>query len=121
MFSSVESLLTNRAYRRLLASSIIEIRYSQQPSVCPVREDRKSTRLNSSHSQISYAVFCLKKQMRVRPGDISGWSCHDRPVCGRHELFAIRMNADTTCLARNVGGHPLFRSRAALTVPGHAL
>src|SRR2546427_7242341 len=24
--------------------------------------DRKSTRLNSSHSQISYAVFCLKKQ-----------------------------------------------------------
>src|SRR5205085_9016452 len=27
-------------------------------------EDRKSTRLNSSHSQISYAVFCLKKKTR---------------------------------------------------------
>src|SRR2546427_11808932 len=27
-----------------------------------VRPDRKSTRLNSSHSQISYAVFCLKKK-----------------------------------------------------------
>src|SRR5256886_10660985 len=27
-----------------------------------VAEDRKSTRLNSSHSQISYAVFCLKKK-----------------------------------------------------------
>src|SRR2546430_5253278 len=27
-----------------------------------VRIDRKSTRLNSSHSQISYAVFCLKKK-----------------------------------------------------------
>src|SRR2546430_10899559 len=27
-----------------------------------VDEDRKSTRLNSSHSQISYAVFCLKKK-----------------------------------------------------------
>src|SRR2546430_10709784 len=26
-----------------------------------LQEDRKSTRLNSSHSQISYAVFCLKK------------------------------------------------------------
>src|SRR5688572_31721616 len=26
------------------------------------QEDRKSTRLNSSHSQISYAVFCLKKK-----------------------------------------------------------
>src|SRR2546430_6378153 len=28
----------------------------------PGRVDRKSTRLNSSHSQISYAVFCLKKK-----------------------------------------------------------
>src|SRR2546430_4416607 len=28
--------------------------------------DRKSTRLNSSHSQISYAVFCLKKKNRSR-------------------------------------------------------
>src|SRR2546430_8747964 len=27
--------------------------------------DRKSTRLNSSHSQISYAVFCLKKKNRI--------------------------------------------------------
>src|SRR2546430_1939196 len=29
----------------------------------PVFSDRKSTRLNSSHSQISYAVFCLKKKI----------------------------------------------------------
>src|SRR2546430_13689993 len=28
----------------------------------PIKSDRKSTRLNSSHSQISYAVFCLKKK-----------------------------------------------------------
>src|SRR2546427_370127 len=28
--------------------------------------DRKSTRLNSSHSQISYAVFCLKKKKKTR-------------------------------------------------------
>src|SRR2546427_5970863 len=28
--------------------------------------DRKSTRLNSSHSQISYAVFCLKKKKSIR-------------------------------------------------------
>src|SRR2546430_12265238 len=28
----------------------------------PMTKDRKSTRLNSSHSQISYAVFCLKKK-----------------------------------------------------------
>src|SRR5688572_31529042 len=32
-----------------------------------VRQDRKSTRLNSSHSQISYAVFCLKKKNRTHP------------------------------------------------------
>src|SRR5688572_32513299 len=31
-----------------------------------VRADRKSTRLNSSHSQISYAVFCLKKKKKKR-------------------------------------------------------
>src|SRR6266478_7510631 len=29
--------------------------------------DRKSTRLNSSHSQISYAVFCLKKKKKKNP------------------------------------------------------
>src|SRR2546430_4407695 len=34
-------------------------------------EDRKSTRLNSSHSQISYAVFCLKKQKDKLSCDIS--------------------------------------------------
>src|SRR5689334_24367786 len=33
-----------------------------------VTTDRKSTRLNSSHSSISYAVFCLKKKTRPRPG-----------------------------------------------------
>src|SRR2546430_12511708 len=31
----------------------------------PAALDRKSTRLNSSHSQISYAVFCLKKKKYV--------------------------------------------------------
>src|SRR2546421_2689312 len=30
-----------------------------------VRQDRKSTRLNSSHDQISYAVFCLKKKKKT--------------------------------------------------------
>src|SRR3989454_6744536 len=50
---------------------------------CERREDRKSTRLNSSHLVISYAVFCLKKKkgadrrssyalddMSTRPGEI---------------------------------------------------
>src|SRR2546427_5849419 len=34
--------------------------------VAVARLDRKSTRLNSSHSQISYAVFCLKKKKKRR-------------------------------------------------------
>src|SRR3712207_8934291 len=32
-----------------------------------LRRDRKSTRLNSSHANISYAVFCLKKKNRIIP------------------------------------------------------
>src|SRR5688572_31383075 len=36
------------------------------PRVPETPKDRKSTRLNSSHSQISYAVFCLKKKKRKR-------------------------------------------------------
>src|SRR5256886_7481735 len=32
-----------------------------------IQRDRKSTRLNSSHSQISYAVFCLKKKNQHNP------------------------------------------------------
>src|SRR3989442_7176191 len=32
----------------------------------PVETDRKSTRLNSSHVRISYAVFCLKKKKRYK-------------------------------------------------------
>src|SRR3712207_8016738 len=35
--------------------------FARDPSVLIVR-DRKSTRLNSSHANISYAVFCLKKK-----------------------------------------------------------
>src|SRR5256885_12163755 len=34
----------------------------QQPAGCEADRDRKSTRLNSSHLVISYAVFCLKKK-----------------------------------------------------------
>src|SRR5690349_23482587 len=36
------------------------------PTVVVDVEDRKSTRLNSSHVEISYAVFCLKKKNSVR-------------------------------------------------------
>src|SRR5688572_31643082 len=38
------------------------VRDSDKRSLLSCHKDRKSTRLNSSHSQISYAVFCLKKK-----------------------------------------------------------
>src|SRR5256886_9395095 len=60
----------------LLSTTLAERRISRQAEKSPCRSptatmrckgaavagDRKSTRLNSSHSQISYAVFCLKKK-----------------------------------------------------------
>src|SRR2546422_6558468 len=36
------------------------------------RPDRKSTRLNSSHGYISYAVFCLKKKKKTQDGIVNG-------------------------------------------------
>src|SRR5206468_13069533 len=41
--------------------------------VGPMGLDRKSTRLNSSHDQISYAVFCLKKKKRNHKQMLSRW------------------------------------------------
>src|SRR5205809_4787593 len=46
---------------------------SWHPSLTPPEGDRKSTRLNSSHGYISYAVFCLKKKNH-------GVSCISLPV-----------------------------------------
>src|SRR5438309_7627195 len=44
--------------------------------VGPIRiGDRKSTRLNSSHSSISYAVFCLKKKKVTENGVMCGVEC----------------------------------------------
>src|SRR2546421_2751766 len=46
----------------------------ERPVVDPVAKrklDRKSTRLNSSHDQISYAVFCLKKKKKTHTNNTS--------------------------------------------------
>src|SRR3712207_7204519 len=39
-----------------------QLSYPPTPCMRQSRQDRKSTRLNSSHANISYAVFCLKKK-----------------------------------------------------------
>src|SRR5688572_31422877 len=51
----------------LLASLRVIAAVTKSPSLRRVELalDRKSTRLNSSHSQISYAVFCLKKKTHI--------------------------------------------------------
>src|SRR5690349_24787731 len=38
------------------------LQFGKKPDIQVVNRDRKSTRLNSSHVEISYAVFCLKKK-----------------------------------------------------------
>src|SRR2546430_4028587 len=49
------------------AKDLTKDRGSSNPlSVTATSIDRKSTRLNSSHSQISYAVFCLKKKKKKK-------------------------------------------------------
>src|SRR2546427_9027305 len=52
--------------------------------------DRKSTRLNSSHSQISYAVFCLKKKKNK-------WMCNTRKlvITNRTRLVCIHKKSRT--------------------------
>src|SRR3712207_7787994 len=50
-----------RSSRGILRSSLRKERGGGTVSCIPPLPDRKSTRLNSSHANISYAVFCLKK------------------------------------------------------------
>src|SRR5574340_1335709 len=67
----VSRTLVREALMQLQARGFVEVRprsgwYVVEPSFDDARDtyaarDRKSTRLNSSHQKISYAVFCLKK------------------------------------------------------------
>src|SRR2546427_5279308 len=67
----LERLRDDRARRGEVAPAVlVELRdlLPGLPIECVVVPgDRKSTRLNSSHSQISYAVFCLKKKKTHTP------------------------------------------------------
>src|SRR5690349_24217908 len=47
----------------IIADTVVHV-----PVDAAYSQDRKSTRLNSSHVEISYAVFCLKKKNRKRTG-----------------------------------------------------
>src|SRR5690625_5555222 len=73
-------------------------------------EDRKSTRLNSSHVAISYAVFCLKKKIGNEGGGVVVHGAPHRrprhlcPVAGRERPVTSRGAAGAD-LPRRVRGH----------------
>src|SRR2546422_3482985 len=66
------------------------------PPARPRAGDRKSTRLNSSHGYISYAVFCLKKKKNKR--ETSAINHSHRAGVGRNHVNAPALNP-----ARDVG------------------
>src|SRR3989475_4779690 len=77
-----------------------------------IKRDRKSTRLNSSHSQISYAVFCLKKkkkkyhdgpQERHDRGNERASRATDLPPHSRTD--APQLDADATAIQSDSRGH----------------
>src|SRR2546426_6524366 len=67
---------SGRRAERLAEDDVAALRSERHPdrirqAVDPAEQDRKSTRLNSSHLVISYAVFCLKKKKK-QPKSIDG-------------------------------------------------
>src|SRR5690348_17452379 len=57
--------------------------------------DRKSTRLNSSHPSISYAVFCLKKKIVLCVGDV--WSAPARSLLPLREEYSCSCRLRELC------------------------
>src|SRR2546427_1006965 len=55
------------AFETALATAQVWDENAERLQASDAKGDRKSTRLNSSHSQISYAVFCLKKKKKTQP------------------------------------------------------
>src|SRR5947209_20555862 len=58
--------LARREYRPGPVSGVLTVRLRHHRNDVECGGDRKSTRLNSSHANISYAVFCLKKKKKKR-------------------------------------------------------
>src|SRR2546430_9255867 len=92
---------------------------SRRPRACPAagrsprartrdalrgRRDRKSTRLNSSHSQISYAVFCLKKKNhRQRCSRYEYRQKVLEPATAQCQQIVLRADALLTMLTLDLG------------------
>src|SRR2546427_9601442 len=68
--------------------------------------DRKSTRLNSSHSQISYAVFCLKKKKNKT-------NAKYKQIC--YDLLSLKKYKTAECRSRNTA--PLLSQTETVNTP----
>src|SRR5256885_7317932 len=75
------------------------------------QEDRKSTRLNSSHLVISYAVFCLKKKKKTH------LILHSRALFPSTSLFPFY---STRTAVANTFGMPRYSSRRACALTSFA-
>src|SRR5688572_30929492 len=64
LFRSVSALQSRDRSGRTSRDHLVWLRPRPAVQHLLAPQDRKSTRLNSSHSQISYAVFCLKKKKK---------------------------------------------------------
>src|SRR2546430_13459917 len=74
------TLFRSTRRRRAACSSACGTRRGKVP-LAP--RDRKSTRLNSSHSQISYAVFCLKKKKK-KNDSLTSQHTRDDDLCNHN-------------------------------------
>src|SRR5262245_63807183 len=108
---SASRTVTRRPSARTASAAVKPTGPAPTTSTCCPSVDRKSTRLNSSHLGISYAVFCLKKkndralfgekygdEVRVVAmgrggGNTMGWSVE--LCCGKH----VRRNGDSDLIA----------------------
>src|SRR5437588_7289742 len=68
-FSNWPPRSLNAELSEAAASTVTEPLTAPAGCVVPPQADRKSTRLNSSHTVISYAVFCLKKKKKKTGND----------------------------------------------------
>src|SRR3989440_2748231 len=96
LWLSREGLVMVEQYVLPMVGSYLELKvlaYKLRASFYHIFVDRKSTRLNSSHDQISYAVFCLKKKKTSR------YRRADRPEAGARSLQESWLDAVVRAIA----------------------
>src|SRR5260221_5488582 len=96
----------------MFACGTPQIRLARQSQFPCTRKDRKSTRLNSSHTVISYAVFCLKTKHRRQIGRSHVWT----PVTQCYRMLP------SACYNKNSSSKAfIFRSKTAIESVPNAL